>query len=275
MYPIIFHLGSVTVYSLGVFLVLAYLLATFIFWKEGRKQCYREEKLLDLSLISLIAAFIGGRLLFVLIHSELFRGNLPSIFAFWEGGLTFYGALSGILIAGYLTCRKWKWPLLQIADFGALSALAAYTLVKIGTFFAGTDVGILTNLPWGVQFVTVSSTRHPVQLYEAIFVGVAFILMRIAYEKNIKSASFRSGKIFFFSVFLLFFSRFLFGFLREDFTYLFGEKLDLIISLLVAIVAIFSIYYLGLRDLKSDFEVLVKNILSINTRALRKMKFWG
>src|SRR3989344_4656347 len=137
MYPIIFRLGPVTVYSLGVFLVTAYLLATFIFWKEGKKQGYQEEKLLDLSLISLVSAFMGGRLLFVLTHSELFRGNLSSIFAFWEGGLTFYGALSGVLIASYLTCRKWKWPLLQIADFGALSALAAYILVKIGAFFAG------------------------------------------------------------------------------------------------------------------------------------------
>ena len=274
MYPVLFQLGSVTIYSLGFFLILAYITSTFIFWKEGKRQGYHEEKLLDLSLIALIAAFAGGRLLFVFTRFELFRKDLPSIFAFWEGGFIFYGALVGVLAVVYVTCRRWKWPFLQIADFGALAALAGYTLVKIGAFFAGVDVGIPTSLPWGVEFPSADGARHPVQLYEAAFAAVLFIIMRVAYEKNLKSANFRSGKVFFVSVFLVGLSRFLFGFWQVDTDFFLGLSLDQIVSFLVAIVAVFSIYYLKLRDLSNDVELVIKSTLSINGKAFRNIKFW-
>ena len=274
MYPILFQLGSVTVYSFGFFLIIAYIAVAFIFWKEGKRQGYPEEKLLDLSLIALISAFVGGRAFFVFTHYDLFRKQLLSIFSFWEGGFVFYGALVGVLAAVFVTCRKWKWPFLQIADFGALAALAAYTLVKIGALFAGIDFGTPTSLPWGVEFENLDGARHPVQLYEAVSAAVFFIVMRLAYERNLKSANFRSGRVFFISVFLVSVSRFFLGFLQADVTYFSGLRLDQIVSLLVAIVAVFSIYYLKLRDFNNDFETAVKTALSINSRAFRKIKFW-
>lgn len=274
MYPILFHLGPITVYSFGLFLIAAYLLATFIFWKEGKRQGYSEEKLLDLSLVVLIAAFIGGRAFFVFTNYELFHGNWQSVLTFWEGGFTFYGVLIGVLMAVFLVSKKWKWPLLQIADFGILASIAAYGVVKIGTFLAGIDYGTLTTLTWGIEISTVAGARHPVQIYEAAFIGLFFIVMKVAYEKNLKSTNFRSGKVFFFSAFILAVSRLIFGFLRGDVTYISGVGLDQITSLLVAMMAVFSIYYLGLRDIRQDVEVLVKSILSINGRTLKKLSFW-
>ena len=50
--------------------------------------------------------------------------------------------------------------------------------------------------------------------------------------------------------------------------------MDQVISLLVAMTAVFSIYYLKLRDFKQDVEGAIKTILSINNRALKKLKFW-
>lgn len=50
MYPILFQLGPVTIYSYGFFLALAYLAATYILWREGKKQGFQEEKLIDLSI---------------------------------------------------------------------------------------------------------------------------------------------------------------------------------------------------------------------------------
>lgn len=274
MYPILFHLGPITVYSFGLFLIIAYLLATFIFWKEGKRQGYNEEKLLDLSLIALIAAFIGGRAFFVFTNYKSFHGNWQSVLTFWEGGSTFYGVVIGVLMVVFLVSKKWKWPFLQIADFGILASLAAYVVVKIGAFLAGIDYGTLTTLPWGIEFSTVAGARHPVQIYEALLIGLLFIVMKIAYEKNLKSTNFRSGKVFFFSAFILAVSRLVFGFLREDVTYIYGVRIDQITSLLVAMIAVFSIYYLGLRDLRHDSEMSVKFLLSINSKALKKFRFW-
>ena len=72
MLPILFKLGPITIYSFGFFLTLAYLAATFILWREGKRQGYNEEKLLDLSVISLIAALVGGRIYYVLINFHQF-----------------------------------------------------------------------------------------------------------------------------------------------------------------------------------------------------------
>lgn len=274
MYPILFHLGPITVYSFGFFLVVAYLIATFIFWKEGKRQGYNEEKLLDLSLIALIGAFISGRVFFIFTNYDLFQGDLGLMITFWEGGFTYYGAVLGLLLAVFLVTRKWKWPFLQIADFGVLASMAAYVIVKIGTFLAGIDYGTLTSLPWGFELATVSGSRHPVQIYEAFFVGSFFIVMKVAYEKNLKSTNFRSGKVFFLAVFVLAVARLIFGFLRGDVTYISGVRLDQIVSLLVAIAAVFSIYYLRLRDLRRDIGAIVKSLLSINSKALKELRFW-
>ena len=274
MFPILFHLGPITVYSFGFFLVIAYLVGTFIFWKEGKRQGYSEEKLLDLSLIALLGAFIGSRVFFILINYGLFLDNPQSVITFWDGGFSYYGAVIGLLTAVFFVGKKWKWPFLQIADFGILASIAAYIAIKIGTFLAGVNYGTLTSLPWGVELVNVSGARHPIQIYEVFFLSVFFIVMKVGYEKNLKSTNFRSGKIFFTSVFVLALSEFIFRFFRGDITSIYEVRMDQVISLLVAMTAVSSIYYLKLRDFKQDVEGAIKTILSINNRALKKLKFW-
>src|SRR4030067_2470800 len=100
MLPILFKIGPITIYSFGFFLVLAYLAAAFILWREGKRQGYNEEKLLDLSVISLIAAITGARFYFVLLNWDLFRESPVSSLFFWQGGFAYHGALVAFLLGG-------------------------------------------------------------------------------------------------------------------------------------------------------------------------------
>ena len=179
MFPILFRFGPITVYSFGFFLVVAYLIGTFIFWKEGKRQGYNEEKLLDLSLIALLGSFIGGRVFFIITNYDFFQDNPQAIITFWEGGFSYYGAVFGLVLAVFLLGKKWKWTFLQVADFGVLAVIAAYITIKVGMFLAGINYGTLTSLPWGIEFETVSGTRHPVQIYEAFFSSLFFIVMNL------------------------------------------------------------------------------------------------
>src|SRR3972149_4070272 len=158
MLPILFKAGPITIYSFGFFLTLGYLAGAFILWREGKRQGYNEERLLDLSVISLIAALVGAGAYFV---------------------------------------RRWKWSFFQIADIGALSASVALVLGKIGTFLAGLDFGRQTSLPWGLNFPGLVGARHPVQLYEAGSYFIIFIFLYIIYHRNLTSTEMKSGKIFF------------------------------------------------------------------------------
>src|SRR4030042_6258421 len=106
MFPILFKIGPVTIYSWGFFLVLAYLAATFILWREGKRQGYNEERLLDLSIISLIASLIGGRVLFVILNIPLFQEEPISALYFWQGGFVYQGAFLAVIAASISFIRR-------------------------------------------------------------------------------------------------------------------------------------------------------------------------
>ena len=152
MLPILFKAGPITIYSFGFFLTLGYLVAAFVLWREGKRQGYNEERLLDLSVISLVVALVGARAYFVLLHLNLFTEDPLSALAFWQGGFAYHGSLVAVLAVGVYFVRRWKWSFFQIADIGALAASAALVLGKIGTFFAGLGYGRQTRLPLGGKF---------------------------------------------------------------------------------------------------------------------------
>ena len=273
MVPILFKLGPITIYSFGFFLTLAYLAATFILWREGKRQGYNEEKLLDLSVISLIAALVGGRIYYVLINWQQFTDEPGSILAFWQGGLAYYGALFGILVAGSYFIKMWKWAFFQIADIGSLGAAAALVLGKIGTFLAAMDFGKQTALPWSVNFPGLVGARHPVQLYEAASYLVIFIVLYFFYFRNLASPNMKSGKIFFGFLVSTSIVRGSLEFFRAGSVTIFSFPLASVVSLVVASLALVGLYYFQIRDLRNDARAFLKGVLGLNSRILRKIRF--
>src|SRR3989344_8722266 len=116
MYPILFNLGPIVIRSYGLFLVLAFILGTYVVWKEGKRGGYNEEKLLDFSVITLISALIGARLYYILLNPASFLDDPLKSFYFWQGGFGFHGALIGGGIGGVFFVKRVKWPFFQIAD---------------------------------------------------------------------------------------------------------------------------------------------------------------
>lgn len=197
MLPILFKLGPITIYSFGFFLALAYFFGSFILWREGRKQGYNEEKLLDLSIIGLVASLLGGRAYYVLLNWGLFKDDPTTAVYFWQGGLAFHGSLLLAIIIGLVFVKLWKWPFFQVADIASLSATAALVVGKLGAFLAGVDFGKNTDLPWGVIFPGLVGNRHPVQIYEAVAYLLLLLILYVLYLRNLSSTNMRSGKVFF------------------------------------------------------------------------------
>ena len=252
MYPVLFDFGPITIYSYGFFLACSYLVATYVLWREGKKQGYSEEKLLDFSILSLIAALVGGRLLYVLINFEQFSGNLKKAVYFWEGGFAYYGSMILVAFVAVYFVRRWRWSFLQIADIGALSVLAATVVAKIGSFLSGNDYGRLTNLPWGLSFSYLEGDRHPTQLYEAFFALVLLFCLYRLYKKTIHSVTFRSGAVFFYFLFFSSVGRFFLEFFRGDSSYLGPVKLAQLLAFLLAVFSLFSLYFYQFRNLSED-----------------------
>lgn len=167
MYPLLVSFGAFHLYSFSVFVVLAWLVFSFLFWRALRSQGIDEEHIFNLTFYSTLSAFIFARLVFVLLNMELFRGAPLKIAALWiQPGMSLYGALVGGLLVLVSLCRRYKVRVGHVLDAVGPAYGAAFIIGTLGAFLDGTYVGIVTNLPWGVRFVGHLGRRHPVELYE-------------------------------------------------------------------------------------------------------------
>ncbi|NGX47145.1 MAG: Prolipoprotein diacylglyceryl transferase [Chlamydiae bacterium] len=196
----------------GFFFALGFLFAYMVFQTLLKEFMHpyriRKKEILKMAekvtLYVVIGTIIGARLGDVLFYqSPLDYLNDPlGIFKFWEGGLSSHGGVIGILISLWVFCVRYqkKYPMLTwvaMLDLLSIPALLAGGFIRIGNFFNQEIVGTVTTLPWGVIFGHSADggpliPRHPVQLYEALFYFVFFIVLW-SLRKNVPKM-YRLGK---------------------------------------------------------------------------------
>lgn len=113
--------------------------AWLLYWVARWRGAAQPWRWLDVYLGAILCALIGGRLLYVLRHADLFWAEPLKVFGLWYGGLMWQGALSGSLIGAYGLCH-WRG-----VDWRAFSDAAALALpvILMGLFWAGRDVGLM------------------------------------------------------------------------------------------------------------------------------------
>src|SRR5678815_739971 len=102
MHPILVHIGKLSIRSYGFMLALSFLLGIWLASRRAKKAGVDPQKILDLSVIIILAAVVGSRLLYVLFHLDQYSNPLD-MFALWQGGATFYGGFILAVIASYLS----------------------------------------------------------------------------------------------------------------------------------------------------------------------------
>ncbi|MFW6110074.1 MAG: prolipoprotein diacylglyceryl transferase family protein [Patescibacteria group bacterium] len=136
-YPILFKIGPVTFYSFGLFLTVGILSGVFLFWRRTRREGFNSERILDLSLMTLLCGIVGARLGFVLFNFSVFYSDPWDIFRSFNTGLSLAG---GVLI-GYLAfaffVRRYEWSLLKLTDQLVFPFAFAYTLGKLALLTSG------------------------------------------------------------------------------------------------------------------------------------------
>lgn len=255
MLPILINLGPIQIRSFGVFLVLAFLLGTFILWREGQKQGYNEEKLLDMAVVSIFSGFIGARVYYVLTNWVYYSGRLSDAFKFWEGGLAFHGALLGGGIGVWWFTRRNKWPFLQVADFASLAVLLGEIIGKIGSFLNGDDYGLPSKLPWAVQIPGVIGLRHPSPIYELIVLLIIYIFLLKKYR--VKE---RSGGIFFSFLTSLGVGRLITEVFRDNPTFIVGLKEGFWGGGALVLLGALGLYWYYKPDVKSELRLLMSRL---------------
>lgn len=187
MHPILFSIGSVHIYALSICVVLAWLVYSFLFWKQLRSNGIDEDKIFDLTFYSTLVAFIVSRAFYVVFHWELFSDTWLKIVAFWvQPGFSLYGAFIGALLTLASMSRAMKVRLGHVLDTVALSFPLAIVIGLIGVFLDGSVPGKIADLPWALRVVGHVGRRHPVQLYEITILIVVMIVLAKLQLKSVK-----------------------------------------------------------------------------------------
>ena len=171
---------------------LAYVFGIIFGWTYCKKKLIKEQKLLnlfdDLITYLIIGIIVGGRLGYVIFYNlEYYLKNFSEILMIWNGGMSFHGGLIGIIFVTVIFSKKHKINSYIFLDLIALVAPIGIFLGRIANFINSELYGRETDIIWSVKFVAIDNvSRHPSQIYEAIFEGLVlfFLLNHFAKKDN-------------------------------------------------------------------------------------------
>lgn len=167
MYPVLLTIGPLVISALGFFLSAAFLAAVFIVWRLAKVYDVKEDKILDVAMVTFGGGFIGARLYAVIFNWEVF-GSLEKIVLVQRyPGLSFWGGLIGGTLAFWLFTRAVKLQFWQIADFAAVGVLLGLVFGNIGCFLGGCGYGVVSDLPIALPVVGLIGKRLPISLIES------------------------------------------------------------------------------------------------------------
>jgi phosphatidylglycerol:prolipoprotein diacylglycerol transferase len=204
---------------------------------------------MDLFFYTVLAAFLGSRILYVLINLDVFCQDPLQAFKIWEGGLVFYGGLIPAAGVAFWVMKRHRLPVWKLADLIFPLIALGLSFGRMGCFLAGCCYGKETSLPWSVVFKNPDSLArlnvplHPTQLYDAVNGLVLFLFLSWAEKRKTYD-----GQIFWLFLLLYAMTRFLIEIFRGDPRgFLFAGLLSTsqAIGILLAIFSLFMLFYKG------------------------------
>jgi len=222
MYPRLLELGPITVYSYGVLLASAYLLALYFAVRRARRAGLDGNRVLDLGIYIIISALVGAKLLLLIVDFDYFRKQPAELWTLARSGGVFYGGLLLAFAVGFWYVRKHRLPVWPTADAIAPGIALGHVVGRFGCLLAGCCYGRPTTMPWGISFTDPFAASnvgtplhvalHPTQLYEA-GVELLILVFLLATERFWRK---RAGLLFWVYILLYGISRFVIELYRGD-----------------------------------------------------------
>lgn len=190
MHPILIELGPLKIYSYGFMLALSFFAGILVAGRRAERRGIPRESIQDLSIILILLAVIGSRMLYILTHRDHYH-SIIDIVALWQGGATYYGGLVLALLGAVIYLWRKRISFLRVADICAPSIALGVFLTRIGCFLSGCCFGSPTGCPIGVTFPADSpagylfpgSAVHPAQLYSSLY-GILIFLLLILIDRR-------------------------------------------------------------------------------------------
>ena len=209
--PVAFNIFSLEIRWYSLSYIFRIIFSWFIVKIIKRKYIKNYLKIIFYIIIGII---IGGRIGYVLIYNlNYFYQNPFEILMIWKGGMSFHGAVVGIIISTYFFSLKNKTNAFYFLDLVALTSPVGIFMGRLSNFINSELYGRETDVFWSVKFMLIDNlNRHPSLIYEAIFEGlILFFILNFIFSRDGKKSGYIS------SLFLIYYSifRFFIEFTRE------------------------------------------------------------
>lgn len=218
--PVAVHLGPLEIH----WYALAYIAGFLLGWRVARYICRLDKDahrpnsydIDDFMTWAILAILLGGRIGYIVFYNlPLYLDDPLEAFKLWNGGMSFHGALIGVVTVCLLYAGIKKVSLLRLTDLFSVAAPIGFFFGRIANFVNGELFGRPTDVSWGIVFPRGGpEPRHPSQLYEAALEGLVMfpLLFLLARSERVRNCP---GIIS--AAFLIFYgcARFLVEFVRE------------------------------------------------------------
>lgn len=189
-FPPGFFLGPLQIRFYGLAYAVAFLVGTAVATRHLERKGISSNVSGNIAFWTIVFGLIGARLYYDVQSGWWFYLTHPQhIFAFWEGGMAFFGAIFASLIVLVVMARRHHILFWDLLDAGVLFAAAGQPIGRLGNVMNGEILGPPSNLPWAIRYTNPASMAPhlgvaytPANLYEAI--GTLLILAVLLYLRR-------------------------------------------------------------------------------------------
>jgi phosphatidylglycerol:prolipoprotein diacylglycerol transferase len=252
VYPELFSIGPITIYSYGVLLAASYLLGLWLAMRRAKQWGLDPTRVLDLGIYIIIAALIGAKLLLLIVDFDQFSSSPQDLLSLARSGGVFYGGLILAVVVAFWYIAHHRLPFWTTCDVFAPGIALGHVTGRLGCLAAGCCYGKPADVAWAITFTNPLAAAnvgtplgiplHPTQIYEA---GAELLILVILLATERHGRRF-PGRTFWLYMLLYAISRYVVEIYRGDPRgELFGISTSQFISLVLAPLSIVMLVWLS------------------------------
>lgn len=183
MHPVVFEVGSFTLYSYGMMIAVGILAGMAYLIIAGKKEPgLTFDQANSLFLWVFLAAIIGGKLFLFFEDPVGYMRNPGALFS--GRGFVFYGSFLLAIPVMWIFFKRYKLPPYQMLDIMAIATCLVHMFGRVGCFLAGCCYGKPTDAALAVVFTNpvcyaepLDTPLYPTQLMEAGYIFAVMLVL--------------------------------------------------------------------------------------------------
>jgi prolipoprotein diacylglyceryl transferase len=245
MFPVL-QLGPLALQLPGLFLLLGVWVGTNLIEREAPRQNLPAGTLSNMVFFSLLGGIAGARLGYALRFLQVYSKAPLGLISLNPNTLAPFEGLVAALIVALIYGQRRHIPLFPTLDTFTPGLASFAIFIGLANISSGDAFGAPTMVPWAIDLW--GASRHPSQIYETIAALLIFLVIQ-----RMKSRSLFPGFTFTSWILLTAIGRLFLEAFRGDSVLIFdGLRSAQVVSLALAVVAMFGFHFLARRQKRAD-----------------------